>query len=118
VQRHPVKPQVLHVDFQRILEDQEITLYVPIHLVGEEIAKGVKDQGGALQHLMTDVEVTCLPRNLPEFLQLDVSNLELNQILHLSDIPLPEGVKIAALAHDQDQPVVSIIPPRREEEEE
>jgi large subunit ribosomal protein L25 len=117
VQRHPAKTQVLHLDFQRIVEDQEITLHVPIHFLGEETAKGVKDQGGVLEHLMTDVEVNCLPRYLPEFLSLDVSELELNQILHLSDIPLPEGVELVALAHGQDYPVVAINPPRREEEE-
>jgi large subunit ribosomal protein L25 len=117
VQRHPARPEVLHLDFQRIVEDEEITLHVPIHFVGEALAKGVKDQGGVLQHLMTDVEISCLPRHLPEYLELDVTRLELNQILHLSDLPLPEGVELVALTHGQDQPVVAINPPRREEEE-
>jgi large subunit ribosomal protein L25 len=118
VQRHPAKPQLLHLDFQRVVEDEELTLHVPIHFIGEAKAKGVKDQGGVIEHLITDVEVTCLPRHLPEFLELDISAMELNQMLHLSDIPLPEGVTVVALAHDQDQPVVSISPPRREEAEE
>jgi large subunit ribosomal protein L25 len=117
VQRHPVRPQIMHLDFQRVREDEEITLNVPIHFVGEENAKGVKEQGGVVDHLLTDVEVTCLPRYLPEYLQLDVSNLELNQILHLSDIPLPEGVALTALQHQHDHPVVAINPPRREEED-
>jgi large subunit ribosomal protein L25 len=118
VQRHPYKPQLLHLDFQRVVEDEDITLHVPIHFIGEATAKGVKEQGGVIEHLMTDVEVTCLPRYLPEYLELDISALELNQILHLSDIPLPEGVTVVALAHQQDHPVVSISPPRREEAEE
>ncbi|HEY8519197.1 MAG TPA: 50S ribosomal protein L25/general stress protein Ctc [Gammaproteobacteria bacterium] len=117
VQRHPVKPLVLHLDFQRVVEDQEITLYVPIHFLGEAVAKGVKEQGGEIQHLMTEVEVICLPRYLPEYLELDVSQMELNDILHLSDIPLPEGVALVALRQGHDHPVVAINPPRREEEE-
>src|SRR5690606_31434202 len=117
VQRHPVKPLIMHLDLQRVLEDQEITLTVPIHFVGEAVAKGVKEQGGVVEHLMTDVEVLCLPRDLPEYLEIDVSGMELNQILHLSDIKLPDGVTLVALDHGQDHPVVAINPPRREEEE-
>src|SRR5690606_5608029 len=89
VQRHPVKPIIMHLDLQRIFEDQEITLTVPIHYVGETAAKGVKEQGGAVEHLATDVEVRCLPRDLPEYLEVDVSGMELNQMLHLSDIKTP-----------------------------
>jgi large subunit ribosomal protein L25 len=118
VQRHPAKNRVLHLDFQRILADEKITLNVPIHFVGEEEAVGVKVQGGEITHLVTDVEVSCLPKDLPEFLELDITTLELNQLLHLSDLPVPEGVELTALAHDQDPAIVSISPPRREEEEE
>jgi large subunit ribosomal protein L25 len=118
VQRHPAKPHVLHLDFQRILADEKITLNVPIHFIGEEDAIGVKDQGGEISHLATDVEISCLPKDLPEYLELDVSNMELNQLLHLSDLALPEGVEVTALAHDQDPAVFAINPPRREEEDE
>ncbi len=118
VQRHPVKKQVLHVDFQRILEDEEITLDVPIHFLGAEEAIGVKQQGGEVAQLMTEIEVSCLPKHLPEFIELDISNLELNQLLHLSDVTAPEGVTFIELAHGRDPAVVSINPPRREEEEE
>ncbi len=118
VQRHPVKRLVLHVDFQRILEDEEITLNVPIHFLGMEEAIGVKQQGGEVAQLMSEIVVSCLPKDLPEFIELDITNLELNQLLHLSDVAAPEGVTFVDLAHERDPAVVSINPPRREEEEE
>ncbi len=118
VQRHPAEAAASCIStFQRVVEDEEITLHVPIHFIGEAAAKGVKEQGGVIEHMLTDVEVICLPRHLPEYLELDVSNLELNDIYHLSDIQLPEGVSLVALAHGQDHAVVAINPPRREEEE-
>jgi large subunit ribosomal protein L25 len=118
VQRHPFKPIIMHLDFQRVVADEEITLNVPIHFLGEEAAVGVKEQGGVIEHAMTDVEISCLPANLPEFLEIDVSQLELNGILHLSDIQYPEGVTSTQLEHGHDTPVVAIHPPRREEPEE
>lgn len=115
VERHPARPLIMHLDFQRVREDVEITLNIPIHFLGELEAKGVKDQGGVVDHLLTDVEVRCLPRHLPEYLELDVTNLELNQLYHLSDIKLPEGVTLVALAGGHDHPVVAVNPPRAEE---
>jgi large subunit ribosomal protein L25 len=115
VQRHPAKPQIMHMDFQRIREDEEITLNVPIHFLNEANSKGVKEQGGVVDHLLSTVEVVCLPRYLPEYLELDVSNLELNQIYHLSDLKLPEGVELVQLKHGHDEPVVAVNPPRAEE---
>jgi large subunit ribosomal protein L25 len=110
VQRHPSKPIVMHLDFQRIVEDEEIKMLVPIHFVGEDVAPGVKQGGGTPQHLMTEVEVVCLPKHLPEYLDIDVSELELDEMLKLSDIVLPEGVSIPALAQGEeaDRGVVSI----------
>jgi large subunit ribosomal protein L25 len=118
VQRHPARSTVMHLDFQRVVEDEEITLNVPIHFIGEEIATGVKQQGGVIEHIITDVEISCLPARLPEYLEIDVSALELNQIMHLSDIRYPDGVESTQLAHGHDSPVVAIHPPRREEVEE
>jgi large subunit ribosomal protein L25 len=115
IERHPARPQVMHMDFQRVREDVEITLSVRIHFTGEAEAKGVKEQGGVVDHLMTDVEIRCLPRHLPEYLTLDVTALELGQIYHLSDIKLPEGVTIVALAGGHDHPVVAVNLPRAEE---
>ena len=110
VQRHPAKPIVMHLGFQRIVADEEIKMLVPIHFLGEDVAPGVKQAGGSVQHMITEVDVVCLPRHLPEFLEIDVSELELDEMLKLSDIKLPEGVSIPALAQgeDADRGVVSI----------
>ncbi|NNF40354.1 MAG: 50S ribosomal protein L25/general stress protein Ctc [Woeseiaceae bacterium] len=110
MQRHPAKPRIMHMDFQRIVEDEEIRMNVPLHFTGEEVAPGVKEGGGKVSRLMTEVEVVCLPRFLPEYLDVDVSALQLDDMLSLSDIKLPEGVEIPALAQgpEADQPVVSI----------
>jgi large subunit ribosomal protein L25 len=110
VQRHPSKAQIMHLDFQRIVEDEEIKMLVPIHFLGEDVAIGVKQGGGKVQHHMTEVEVVCLPRHLPEYLEINVAELGLDEMLKISDIPLPEGVTIPALAQgeDADRAVVSI----------
>ncbi|MBT8094867.1 MAG: 50S ribosomal protein L25/general stress protein Ctc [Gammaproteobacteria bacterium] len=110
VQRHPSKPQIMHLDFQRIVADEEIKMLVPVHFLGEDVALGVKEGGGKVQYMMTEVEVVCLPKHLPEYLELDITELELDDMLKLSDIPLPEGVSIPALAQGEeaDRPVVSI----------
>jgi len=110
LQRHPAKRQVLHMDLQRILEDEEIRMNVPLHFLNEEMAPGVKQEGGKVSRLISDVEVVCLPRNLPEYLEIDIGQLGLNEMLYISDIPLPEGVEIPALAQGEEanQPIVSI----------
>jgi large subunit ribosomal protein L25 len=115
LQRHPVKSRILHVDFQRVRADVKLHMHVPLHFKGGDVAPGVKE-GGLISHIVSDVEVTCLPDNLPEYLELDISGLELNKIMHLSDIKLPQGVELVALLHDNDQSVVSIHLPRIEEE--
>ncbi len=110
LQRHPSKPQVMHLDFQRIVEDEVIRMNVPIHLLGADAAVGVKQGGGKVSQMRTDVEVICLPKDLPEFLELDISELELDGLMYMVDVPLPEGVEIPELAQetDQVQPIVSI----------
>jgi len=110
IQRHPARHQVMHMDFQRIVAGEKIKMNVPIHFIGEEIAIGVKEGGGKVSHLRTDVEVVCLPKDLPEFFEVDVSGLELDAMLNLSDIKLPEGVEIPELAQgpQNDHAIVSI----------
>jgi large subunit ribosomal protein L25 len=112
IQRHPAKPFIVHMDFQRILEDQEIRMNVPIHLVGAEVAIGVKQGGGTISQMRNEVEVVCLPKHLPEYLDLDITELELDGLMYLTDIPLPEGVSIPEIAIEEEagqaQPVVSI----------
>ncbi|HEX4045827.1 MAG TPA: 50S ribosomal protein L25/general stress protein Ctc [Gammaproteobacteria bacterium] len=116
VQRHPYKARVLHVDFQRVRSDEKLHMHIPLHFRNGELAPGVKDAGGLMSHIMSDVEISCFPDDLPEFLEIDVSEMQLNQILHLSDIKLPKGVEIVSLAHGQDKPIVSVHMPRIEEE--
>lgn len=116
VQRHPAHPQIMHLDFQRIVADEEITLHVPLHFLNEESAIGVKAQGGIVEHLMTDVEISCLPKDLPEYIEFDVASVGLDEIVHLSDLQPPSGVRLVALEHGSDQAVFAIHAPRRAEE--
>jgi len=117
VQMHPARHAVVHVDLQRVVESEVIRLRLPIHFKGEAAAPGVKSQGGIVSHMRADVEVTCLPKDLPEFLEIDLSAMNLNDTLFLSDIPLPEGVVIPELGHGRNAPVVSIHSPRAAEPE-
>jgi len=107
VQMHPAKRLVLHLDLQRIVADEKIRMTVPIHFLNEEEAPGLK-QGGTVAHTVTEIEVSCLPANLPEYLEIDIGELELDQTLLLSQIPLPEGVEIPDLENDNDRSVVSV----------
>jgi large subunit ribosomal protein L25 len=116
VQMHPARNVVVHVDLQRVIENEAIRLKLPIHFKGQSISPGVKVQGGVVSHLRADVEVVTLPKDLPEFLEVDMSGMSLNDTKFLSDIPLPPGVTIPELAH-RNAPVVSIHSPRAEEPE-
>jgi large subunit ribosomal protein L25 len=116
VQMHPARNVVVHVDLQRVIENEVIRLKLPIHFKGQSISPGVKVQGGVVSHLRADVEVLTLPKDLPEFLEVDMSGMSLNDTKFLSDIPLPPGVTIPELAH-RNAPVVSIHSPRAEEPE-
>jgi large subunit ribosomal protein L25 len=117
VQRHPAKNQILHMDLQRVLENEAIRMQIPLHFKGAAGSPGVKTQGGVVSHLLNLVQVMCLPKDLPEYLELDLSAMEINDIKRLSDIPLPAGVTLVDLAHGRDEPVVSIHHPRAEEVE-
>lgn len=110
VQRHPAKPRISHVDLQRVSENEEIRIHVPLHFLNEAISVGVKTQGGVISHNMIEVEIACLPKHLPEFIEVDVAALEIGHALHLSDLKLPEGVRLPALTQgkDHDLPVVAI----------
>jgi large subunit ribosomal protein L25 len=116
IQRHPAKNWVLHLDLQRVLDDEQIRMTIPLHFKNASIAPGVKTGGGQVSHLLNEVEVTCLPKDLPEFLEIDMAAMELNDAKHLSDIPLPPGVNLVLLAHGHDDAVVSVHRPRVEEE--
>lgn len=117
VQRHAYRNAVLHVDLQRIVEDEEIRVTVPIHFLGEDAAPGIK-AGGVVSRVMTELEVSCLPKNLPEFITVDISGLELEGNLTLAEVVVPEGVAIVGGEEMLEQPVVIIHRPRREEVEE
>ena len=116
VQMHPSRNVVVHVDLQRVVENERIRIKLPIHFKGESISPGVKTEGGVVSHMLADVEVVTLPKDLPEFLELDLSNMHLNETKFLADIPLPAGVSIPELSH-RNAPVVSIHSPRAEEPE-
>jgi large subunit ribosomal protein L25 len=116
VQMHPARNLVVHVDLQRVVENERIRIRLPIHFRGETISPGVKNQGGVVSHMRADVEVSCLPKDLPEFLELDLSGMSLNDTKFLADIPLPAGVAIPELTR-RNAPVVSIHAPRAEEPE-
>jgi large subunit ribosomal protein L25 len=120
MQRHPAKRTVLHMDFMRVSAKEAIRMQVPLHFTGEDIAPGIKTGGGIVSHLMTDVEISCLPADLPEYLEVDMSSLEIGDSLHLSDIPLPKGVEIVELTHgeEHDSAIANIHMPRAVVEEE
>ena len=117
LQMHPARNQVLHVDLQRVLDDEKIRIRLPIHFKGEAASPGVKTQGGLVSHRITDIEVTCLPKDLPEEIALDLSQMKLNESKYISDIPLPAGVVATAVLQGKDQVVVSIHSPRAQEPE-
>ena len=114
IQRHPAKGFPMHADFLRIRMDQAIKVNVPLHFVNEERCAGVKLGGGMIQKQATDIEVQCLPKDLPEYLEVDMLEVELGDIVHLSDIALPDGVTSTALelGEDHDLAVASVIAPR------
>ena len=108
LQRHPAKPLVLHADFQRASAGTVLKVNVPVHFLNETSCQGVKMQGGVIHHDAVEIEVSCSPKDLPEFIEVDLAEVELDQVVHLSDLKAPKGVTFVALAHDSDLPVASI----------
>ena len=103
LQRHPYKPTVLHLDLQRINEKEKLTMRVPLHFINEDKCIGVKEGGGVVSHVMTDLEISCLPKDLPEYIEVDLAEVNVGEGIHLSDLKLPEGAEIAALMHGGDE---------------
>jgi large subunit ribosomal protein L25 len=101
LQRHPSKPRILHADFQRVSADHALHVKVPLHFLNEATAVGVKTGGGKVMHLMTELEITCLPKDLPEFIEVDVKALNVGDSLHIADLKLPAGVTSVALSHGE-----------------
>ena len=120
LQRHPAKNRVTHVDFMRVRDDVALRVHVPIHFLNETTCHGVKMQGGIIQHQATDIEVQCLPKDIPAYIEVDMLDVHTGQIVHLSDVVLPPGVTSVALAlgEDHDLAIASVIAPRGGEEAE
>ncbi|MDT8880311.1 50S ribosomal protein L25/general stress protein Ctc [Halomonas saccharevitans] len=110
LQRHPFKPLVTHADFLRVDATHELTLNVPLHVTGEDACVAIKDHDGELHQLASEVEISCLPKDLPEYLEVDISAVEMGTTLHLSDLSVPAGVTLVALTHgeDHDNAILSV----------
>tara|TARA_B110000285_G_C14924138_1_gene514099 strand:+ start:43 stop:735 length:693 start_codon:yes stop_codon:yes gene_type:complete len=102
IQRHPAKQEILHIDFQRIRADQKINVTVPVNFINEEVSPGVKVSGGIVSHLVTELEIICLPKDIPENITVDMIDLELDHTIHLKDLTLPTGVELTLLQRDDD----------------
>ncbi len=118
--RHPSKPRILHMDFLRVIAGEKLKVSVPFHFINESACVGVKTGGGTILHTITELEVICIPSNIPEFIEVDVANLNIGEAIHLTQLSMPENVEISALMHgdehDHDQIVVSVTAPRIEQE--
>lgn len=114
MQHHPYKVDVMHIDFQRIDPKQRIRIHVPLHFIGEEVAPGVKLQGGILGRVVTELEVECLPKDIPEYIQVDVSELNTGEAIHMSEIKMPKDVELVALKQDEehDTAIVAVHAPK------
>ncbi|UZE96955.1 50S ribosomal protein L25/general stress protein Ctc [Alkalimarinus alittae] len=120
LQRHPAREEIMHVDFLRVSKNQPITVNVPLHFNNEEQCVGVRLEGGAISHQASDVEISCLPADLPEYIVVDMTDVHVDTIIHLSDLTLPKGVTITALQHGEDHnmPVAAVQKPKGEKVEE
>ena len=118
MQRHPAKTQILHMDFMRVVMSEKLKLNVPLHFMNEELSPGVKE-GGVVMHSMTDVEIECLPGNIPEYIEVDLTGLQIGESIHLSQLILVDGLEIIALTHgeDHDLPVAQVMKSKGASEE-
>ena len=110
-QMHPFRQRVLHADFQRVAADKKIHMRVPLHFINADIAPGVKVAGGLVQHVMNDIEISCLPKDLPEFIEVDLKDLQAGHSLHMSSLPMPAGVE-AIVPKGEDPTVATVVIPR------
>lgn len=111
-QLHPVRNTIQHIDFQRVSATEKIHVKVPFHFVNEDVAPGVKTGGGNISHIQTEADISCLAKDLPEFVEVDLGKLEAGHSIHLSEIKLPKGVEFVQLAHGDDSAVATILKPR------
>jgi large subunit ribosomal protein L25 len=118
VNMHPFRMQVQHIDFQRVSADEKIHMKVPLHFVNAEVSPAVKEQGGMVSHVMNELHIRCLPKDLPEFIEVDLSGLTINHSLHVRDLKLPEGVEVAIRAGENPSVVTAQIPKAAIAEEE
>jgi large subunit ribosomal protein L25 len=117
LQREPVKGKFLHADFQRVSRKTKLKVVVPFRFNGEEECEGVKTGGGVLAKAISEIEIACLAGDIPEAIEIDITNLMLNDAIRLSDLTLPDGAEIPGFDEENDQMIVSVNPPRAEEEE-
>jgi large subunit ribosomal protein L25 len=111
-QMHPFKQMILHADFQRVAADRKIHMRIPLHFVNADVSPGVKLAGGQVQHVQNDLDITCLPKDLPEFIEVDLMELQAGHSLHISGMKLPAGVESVALAKGEDLTVATVVIPR------
>jgi large subunit ribosomal protein L25 len=122
LQRHPWKQEIMHIDFQRVSESELLRISVPLHFANEDVSPAGIQSGVVISHQVNEVEISCLPKDLPEFLEVNLEEMDVGDQIHLSDIELPEGVGIIALSHDDDTTVATahhiaeVVEPTEEEE--
>ena len=111
-QMHPVRNNIQHIDLQRIDENKKLSVKIPFHFLNEDVAPGVKLEGGVVSHIMVDVDISCLPKDLPTYIEVDMIALSIGDSIRLSDIKVPEGVELTTLSEDNDPTVTSISQPK------
>ena len=117
-QMHPVRNNIQHIDFQRINENEKISVKVPFHFINEETAPGVKIEGGLVSHIMTEIDISCLPKDLPQYIEVDLGELAMGESIHLSEVTVPDGVELTSLTDENDPAITSISKPKVVIEEE